>query len=511
MLRVANKKIVWNRLPQGVVPLFFIQVFATLSFSVLYSTLALYMTGKLGLSIKLANSVTGIFVALNFTLHLLGGYCGGRFFSNRALFCFSMFAQIVGCILLASINVAYLYYGLATFLIGCGLNVACVNCMLRQRFKPQDQRRETVFLWNYAGMNIGFFTGFSLSGYFQLSQNYQRLFLLSSLGNLVALFICLYCWHSLADHETVYSRLSRQKKRQASLVGILVILCMPLLLSQLIHFANWANKLVLFTGGLMLAVACWLAFQQNVMDAQKKMLAFVVLMLVSTVFWMLYQNGPMGLTYFIDNNVDLNWLMMTIPPQWFQNINTLSIVIGGPLLSSLLNHLRSRGIPINIPVQFAWALLLISLAFIILPVGIISANSVGLVAPGCIFLSFILQSAGELLIAPIGYAMVGALIPNSLQGVMMGMWMLSTGVGAILSSYSSNWMMGGQDSISPVLTNSSYSRVFLELGLIALVAALLVFILRPRLCKWIENMQSEVVNEANAAVVNNSVIITPTR
>lgn len=511
MLRVANNKIIWNRLPQGVVPLFFIQVFATLSFSVLYSTLVLYMTGKLGLSAKLANSITGIFVALNFTLHLLGGYCGGRFFSNRALFCFGMLAQIVGCILLASINTTYLYYGLATFLTGCGLNVACVNCMLTQRFKPQDQRRETAFLWNYAGMNVGFFMGFSLSGYFQLSQNYQRLFLLSSLGNLVALFICLYCWHTLADQDTIYVRLSKKEQQRASLVGMMAILCLPFLLSQLIHFANWANKLVLFTGGVMLVIACWLAFQQNVIDAQKKMLAFVVLMVVSTVFWMLYQTGPMGLTYFIDNNVDRNWLMMTIPPQWFQNINTLSIVIGGPLLSALLNRLRSRGIPINIPTQFALALLLISLAFIVLPIGIISANSAGLVAPCWIILSFILQSAGELLISPIGYAMVGALVPSSLQGVMMGMWMLATGVGAILSSYSSNWMMGGQDSISPLLTNASYSRVFLELGLFALAASLLLLILRSKLCKWIKNKQQEVVNEGSDEVITNSVIITPTR
>jgi POT family proton-dependent oligopeptide transporter len=34
--------------------------------------------------------------------------------------------------------------------------------MLTQRFKPEDDRRESAFLWNYAGMNLGFFIGFWL-------------------------------------------------------------------------------------------------------------------------------------------------------------------------------------------------------------------------------------------------------------------------------------------------------------------------------------------------------------
>lgn len=501
MSRVDSKKAVWSDLPQGIVALFFIQIFSTLSFSVLYSTLVLYITGQLGLSITLANSITGVFVAVNFALHLLGGYCGGRFLSNRALFCFGMLAQIVGCILLAGESEVYLYYGLGTFLTGCGLNVTCINCMLTQRFKAKDNRRETAFLWNYAGMNIGFFVGFSLSGYFQLLHNYQRLFLLSSLGNLIALFICLYFWPSLVDQQTAYARLSKENKRRASIGGIAVVLCLPLLLSRLLHFANWANRIVLVTGVIMLGVVCWLAFKQNSRDAREKILAFAVLMIVSTVFWMLYQIGPMGLTHFIANNVNRNWFLMTIPPQWFQNINTLCIVFGGPLLSFLLNRMRSRGIRVNIPTQFAFALLLIGLAFVLLPIGIARADSAGLVSSGWVVLSFVLQSAGELLISPIGYAMVGTLAPSSLQGVMMGMWMLATGVGATLASYSSNWMTAGQGSILPLVTNNGYSHVFLNLGLFAMAASLLLFILVPRLRAWIDDKQTDLIDEAVSVMV----------
>ncbi|WED44362.1 peptide MFS transporter [Legionella cardiaca] len=500
MSRVDSKNAVWSDLPQGVVAIFFIQIFSTLSFSVLYSTLVLYMTKKLGISAPTANSITGIFVAANFALHLLGGYCGGRFLSNRSLFCFGMLAQIAGCILLALESSTYLYLGLGFFLTGCGLNVTCINCMLTQRFTPEDNRRESAFLWNYAGMNIGFLVGFTLSGYFQLSQNYQRLFLLSSLGNLIAVFICLYFWHSLEDQKTIYSRLSIPHKKRALLGGVTIVLGLPFLLSQLIHFADWANKIILITGIIMLFITITLALQQN-RDAREKMLAFLTLMVISTVFWMLYQIGPMGLTHFIENNVQRHWEAITIPPQWFQNINTICIVVGGPLLSLVLNRMRLRGIQVNIPTQFALALLLIGLAFAILPLGIARADVYGMVSPWWIVLSFVLQSAGELLISPIGYAMVGALIPNSLQGVMMGMWMLATGVGATLSSYSSNWMTAGQESNLPIATNNGYSDVFLNLGLFAIAASLLLFLLVPRLRTWINNKKCDLSEEAASVMV----------
>ena len=500
MAVLSNKKELKNSMPQGTVPLFFIQVVSTLSFSVLYSTLVLYMKGKLGLAATTANSIMGVFIAFNFALHLVGGFWGGRLLSNRSLFCIGMIAQVIGCVLLSVGNQEFLYYGLAAFLTGSGLNVTCVNCMLTQCFEPDDSRRETAFLWNYAGMNIGFFVGYSLSGMFQLTQNYQRLFLLSSLGNLIALIICLYYWQQLADKNTAYSSKDKTKQKKTTFLGLCLILLLPFLLSQMLQYADWANKLVIATGLAMLVLILFIARQQPTKEAKDKIFAFAVLMIFGTVFWMLYQIGPMGLTFFIDNNVQREYYDWIIPPQWFQNINTMAIVIGGPLLGLLFNRMRNNGVEINIPSQFAMALLFIGVAFVILPIGIACANSAGLVQPGWIVASYILQSIGELLISPIGYAMIGFLAPTSLQGVMMGMWMLNTGVGATLSSFSSNLMITGQDSSSPLLTNSSYSHVFLMLGLFAIGSSFVLFVLVPRLRVLIKEKKTNIVKESNLTV-----------
>lgn len=495
MLKFGREGLLKIDMPEGIVAIFFIQIVSTLSYSVLFSTLVLYMKGKLGLHANLANSIMGVFIAFNYGLHLLGGFWGGRLMSNRALFCVGMFAQVIGCLLLSISSVNFLYYALAAFLTGSGLNVTCLNCMLTQRFAPQDQRREKAFLWNYAGMNIGFFIGFSLSGLFQMTQDYERLFLLSSLGNLMALLICLFCWQQLGDKNTAYSQKDKISQRKANKLGLLGVFSLAIVLTQMIQYADWANKLVLLTGFCMLVLLIVLAYKQATTEAKNKMLAFAALMSVSAIFQMLYLTAPMGLTLFIDYNVQRAYGSWIFPPQWFQNINTIAIVFGGPLLSILLIRMREKGVKIHIPTQFAFALLFIGLAFAVLPISIYYANAEGLVSPSWIVLSFILQSIGELLISPIGYAMIGSLAPTSLQGVMMGMWMLNTGVGATLSSYSSNLMISNQESTSPLLTNSGYAYVFLMLGLFAMAAAAVLFIFVPKL--------KELMNEGNTTHQNN--------
>src|SRR5437667_11297375 len=178
--------------PEGTAVLFFIQIFATLGFAVLYSTLVLYATKHLQLSVKLATALMGVFGAFNYGLHLFGGYLGGRFLSNRNLFVGGMALQVIVCGCIAVGTLALFYIGLALFLTGSGLNVTCINMMLTQRFTPEDPRREGALLWNYAGMNVGFFGGFSGPGYFQATDSYSHLLILATVGNFATILLAAH-------------------------------------------------------------------------------------------------------------------------------------------------------------------------------------------------------------------------------------------------------------------------------------------------------------------------------
>lgn len=466
-------------MPRGAGALFFIQIFATLAFSVLYSTLVLYATNRLHLSDSVATKITASFVAFNYALHLLGGYVGGRFFSYRSLFSIGTLLQVVGCVFISSPSTQSLFWGLAAFLTGAGLIVTCINCMLTQLFKPDDKRREAAFLWNYSGMNVGFFIGFSMSGYLQLQNAYHELFLFAGVGNLIALVLTAIQWKSLADTHTSFVRLVKSERNVANMKGIALIILLVLALRVLLENAHMSNNLIMLVGIIMAGVIAYLAMKQRTPEESKKVWAYLILAGMSLVFWTLYQLAPMGLTLFIERNVDRHYFGMLIAPQWVQNINTVVIIIGGPLLSILFTSLRHRGMQLAIPTQFGIALLLIGVSMAILPVGIHFANAKGYVHFNWIFASYILQSIGELFISPIGYAMVGQLAPLHLQGLMMGTWLMITGVAATLSGYFSNMALGSTHSTDPLVTNPSFGHTFGMLGYSAIATGIVLLMLIP--------------------------------
>lgn len=476
-------------MPQGAGVLFLIQIFSTLSFSVLYSTLVLYTTSALHFNDSLATGITASFVAFHYVLHLFAGYIGGRFISYRLLFVIGLIAQFIGCLMLSLETVTTFYWGLASFLAGSGCNLTCINCMLTQLFKPDDKRRETAFLWNYSGMNIGFFAGFSLSGYFQLTHSYSTLFLLSSVSSIIAFLITCIKWHMLSDIQTRYNTLQKIDRYSANFTGMILILVSFFGLRWLLAHSNLSNTLVISIGILMICVIITLAMRQAIKENKHKIFAYLILASGSLVFWTLYQLAPIGLTLFIARNVNLHYYGFLIAPQWVQNINTIVIILGGPLLSIVFAKMREQGIPLTIPIQFSFALIMIGIALSLLPIGIHFANPEGYTNFNWVLVSFILLSIGELCIAPVGYAMIGQLAPINLQGILMGTWLMILGVASILSGYFSRLALGNTDSLNPLITNKGFSFTFGLLGLSAIAAGILLFICVPLVLKLMHEKQ----------------------
>jgi POT family proton-dependent oligopeptide transporter len=476
-------------IPEGIAALFFIQVFATLGFAVLYSTLVLYATRHLHFSAKDATAIMGVFGAFNYGLHLFGGYLGGRLLSNRNLFVGGMVLQVIGCATIADGTVGALYLGLALFLTGSGLNVTCLNMMLTQRFTPADSRREGAFLWNYAGMNVGFFIGFAVAGHYQLIEDYRSLFLFATLGNLVAIVLAGLNWKALADRNTRLLEVTPAGFRARFAGGLVVLVgLVPIVWIMLQHTGSTGALLK----GISAAVAAWLVYLTlKHRDPREKnnMWAYLILSLGSLVFWSLYQMAPSGLQLFAVNNVRLQVWGVEIAPQWVQNINTVVIVVGGPLLAVLFSRLRARGWNIDLPQQFAVSLILMGLGFLALPAGITQADEFGRVAFAWLFTSYVLQSVGELLISPIGYAMIGKLAPREYQGIMMGSWMLITGLASLFAGDFSG-MIPEPAGSTALSTNAAYASLFAQLGWGSTAVGILLVVLIPFLRRLIRDQET---------------------
>jgi POT family proton-dependent oligopeptide transporter len=80
--------------------------------------------------------------------------------------------------------------------------------------------------------------------------------------------------------------------------------------------------------------------------------------------------------------------------------------------------------------------------------------------------------------------MIGKLAPRQYQGIMMGAWMLVTGLASVFAGDFSS-MVPEPSEGSAVTTNAVYSKLFFELGCGSLVVGVLLLVLYPFLKKLI--------------------------
>lgn len=467
------------RFPVGMGVLFLIQTISSLGFSIIYSTLVLYLTKRFHFSDANATGLMATFFAINYILHLLGGCLGGRFLSNRLLLATGTAAQMLGCFFIAEGSLPWLYAGLATFVIGTGTSVTCLSCMVTNLFAPDDERREAAFLINYSGMNAFYFIGYTISGYYQLGEAYRSLFLCGSLASLITLILIVASWGVLRDRNTPLQALAPEQQwlRQAATFGALF--AMAVFLQWLFAHASLTNSLTLFMGVTMALIICWLTYRQPTQGARNKLLAYICLALATLTFLTLCQIAPMQLTLFISRNVDPHYLGLVIAPQWLRDVNALIVVVGAPLVTVVMKWLRDKGVPMTVPLQFSLALILTGTSFFLLPIGIHFANAAGFSSMNWIVWCYVLQSIAELLIAPIGYALIGRLVPNHLQGLLMGTWLMLIGVASTLAWFIAKLMMGEIQAVDPLVSNPTYNSLFLSLGMMGLAAGFIMLISVP--------------------------------
>lgn len=213
-------------------------------------------------------------------------------------------------------------------------------------------------------------------------------------------------------------------KKNLAAIGT-IFACILILYIALQYPLN-TNYIALGVGMLLLAMFLPIVKAQPSKLEKDKVYAYIILALFGLIFWSAYQLAPMALTVFAEANVDKHIFGFTIQTQWFQNVNSFTIAIGGFTLPTVLFFIRKK-FKFSFPMQFCFSLIFIAIGFLMLIIGIMTANYKGQTASVWLILSYFFQSIGELLIGPTGYAMIGKLAKPNLQGLMMGSWMVVVG------------------------------------------------------------------------------------
>lgn len=472
-------------MPKGVLQLNLLQIFSTVGFAVLLSTLNLYLQSK-GMPIKEVNTLTASFFALNFLLHFLGGSLGGGYFSYRSLLVLSLLLQVVGLASIASASLTIILLGMAFFITGSGLNVSCINMMITQRFAVSDMRRRTAFSVNYACMNVGFLASGIVANIFQSANNYSGLFLFTVISLLIALVLHFFAWKHLPDVGTFY--VTRYKNyMSARFIGAGIVISCFILVLYLMYHPNLASTLiyVFFIAGFIYILS--IIIRQPI-ALRYKAFAYITLVGSSCVFAFIQGLMSTALQNFVNYNTDKTLFGIPLQSAGVNSFESIGVIIFSLILASLVRR-RQENNKKAFPAGYliATGLSFNIFAFLMIPLGILFASNMGL-TPLIFPVSLLIFAAlAEVLVNAVNFSLAGELVPQLYQGLFTGYLFLNIAVGNNLAGPFSNLILGKYDHLANVAANQT-NPMYFSMFLVLAIAAALIAGLYLMLSKWINRV-----------------------
>jgi POT family proton-dependent oligopeptide transporter len=170
--------------------------------------------------------------------------------------------------------------------------------------------------------------------------------------------------------------------------------------------------------------------------------ALIVIYLIVIVFWMVFHQNGSTMTYWANENTAWSVtgiISNAINPAWV-------IILTFPLVA-LWRRLDRAGREPSTPVKMAIGMFLTGLAFLVLFVGakvgegsVTSGNIYDFkVSPLWLLGAYGILTCGELMLSPMGLALVSKVAPRHMRGIMMGGWFVATAIGNKLTQIGLLW------------------------------------------------------------------------
>ena len=158
--------------PEGLVVLFFTELWERFSYYGMRAILVLYLVSQtdssnpgLGWSNAEAIKLYGWYTALVYISCIPGGIIADRFLSNQNAVFLGGLLLCFGHLSLAFQNMVFFYFGLILIILGVGLLKPSISSLVGSLYEENDMKRDQGFTIFYIGINIGAFLASILVGY----------------------------------------------------------------------------------------------------------------------------------------------------------------------------------------------------------------------------------------------------------------------------------------------------------------------------------------------------------
>jgi POT family proton-dependent oligopeptide transporter len=410
---------------------------------------------------------------------MLGGFVADRFLGNRNCILLGGLLMGIGQLFLffsASIfssNLDFaktmMWLGLFVIIFGNGFFKPNISSMVGSLYPKQEKSKlDTAFTIFYMGINLGAFLGqficpivgdVKVDGV-QDPFAFKWGFLAASIAMFIGTFVFFFLKnkyvvtpegrpigglpkHNTAeDFEEGETQKAHFKGSSVKIAGIIFVGLFFIFRYLLVGEFGITNfemgKLVkgliypfIYSAGVALAYLI-MSSAENKVERQRIWVIYIVSFFI-IFFWAAFEQAGSSLTFIASNQTDRNFFGWDMPASMVQIFNGLFVVVMAVPFSMLWDKLRANGKEPVSPLKQAFGLFLIAISYFIIAHNVKDLGNSGLLAIKWLILLYLIQTAGELCLSPIGLSLVGKLAPKRFASLLYGVFFIANAAGYALA------------------------------------------------------------------------------
>ena len=489
-----------GKYPKQLWYLFFSEMWERFCFYGMRGMLVIFMVGHLGMNEEVANLQYGATQAWVYAFTFIGGLFADKILGLRKSLFWGGILMIIGSIILAVDPVKFFFVGIGFTIVGTGFFKPNISSMVGQLYKEGDNRTDAGFSFFYMGVNLGALIGGYICIAVAEGSLWQTLVPESLRWNVGFGFAALVMVISLLTFTQTQKSLGpiglsplghietskRKAFELATFIGSLLILPIIILMVENTEYTKW---FMIFIGPASL-IYLFFEMRNFRFSENKKLIAAIIFMLFSIVFWAFFEQSGGSLSLFAANNLNNTIAGFTLSPNGVNNSANSFFVIGFAALVGLAwLWMSKRKIEPNTVIKFGLAFLFLAGGFWVFYytkflAGVDGKTSLGLFTFGWFIITF-----GELCLSPIGMSAMTKLSPQKTQAVIMGMWFLASAYGQYFAGILGANIANASESASNIDKLNIYADGYQQLAIYALIAGVILIVISPFIKKLMQEVK----------------------
>ena len=436
--------------PVGLIVLFITESCERFSYYGMRAILVLYLIDHFLFKESTAFEIVASYGAMVYFMPVIGGFIADRWLGFRKAVIFGAVLLCVGHVLMAfegtggtvvdgeivrdQFALGSTFLAMSFIIVGVGFLKACISNMVGLLYVDNDSKRDQGFTIFYFGINLGAMLAILACGYVGQEFGWGYGFGLAGILMLIGLTVFLAGRTTLQgvgeprDPINLKSYVVGIRKEWLIYAGGVAATLFTAYLLQ----SRDLTRVLLYTVGLVALAGVLIYAQRTCTKEQlRRMWVMLYLIVVSVVFWGLFEQAAHSLKGFASRNLDPEFLGFSFNAGQIESLNPAFILMFSPIFVWLWYVLGRNRIEPSRPMKFGIGIILCGVGYAMFLFGCMSANSEFQVAMIWVVLGFLFITLGELCLSPVGLAMITRYSPIEMVGVMMGIWFLASSVASL--------------------------------------------------------------------------------